>query len=179
MAFEIEKKYRLTAAQRTRVLQKLESVGAIFENEDFEENILFRGGILSLKESVLRLRKTSDKTILTYKESLASDSDIKRRIEHETTVSNGAALEAILESLGYTQSLVYEKRRQTWVFETVEVVVDELPFGLFLEIEGAENEILAAEIKLEILDLEVETSPYPALTVKYGKKNRTLIESRF
>lgn len=179
MGFEIEKKYRLTEAQRERVLQKLSDVGARFEGEDFEENILFRGGILSLKECVLRLRKTDSKTVLTYKESLASDSDIKRRIEHETAVTDGAAMQAILESLGYKQSLVYEKRRQTWVFETVEIVVDELPFGLFLEIEGAEAEILAAERKLNLEDLEIEPSPYPALTATAGKKNGNLVEARF
>ena len=187
MAFETEKKYRLTLEQRERVLQKLASVGAQFEGEDFEENILFRGGILSLKESILRLRKTENRAVLTYKESLPNedsagsepDSGIKRRVEHETMVSDVASMEAILASLGYKQSLVYEKRRQTWKFKNVEVVVDELPFGLFLEIEGTENEIKEAEIKLEITHLESESAPYPALTVHFGKKNGNLIESRF
>ncbi|MEP6925715.1 MAG: class IV adenylate cyclase [Pyrinomonadaceae bacterium] len=183
MAEEIEKKYRLTSEQRERVLRKLALISAAFEGEDFEENILFRGGILSLKECILRLRKTQDKAILTYKESLMTDSsantDIKRRIEHETVVADGAAMEAILESLGYRQSLVYEKRRKTWHFENVEVVVDELPFGMFLEIEGEEVGIKAAEIKLGIQDLEVEPSPYPALAARFGQKNGNLIEARF
>lgn len=183
MSFEIEKKYRLTATQRERVMRKLESVGADFEGADFEENILFRGGIVSAKECILRLRKTEDKTVLTYKESLMTDSSantgIKRRTEYETIVADSAAMEAILESLGYRQSLIYEKRRQTWKFENVEVVVDELPFGLFLEIEGEEDEIKAAEIKLRIMDLEVEPSPYPALAARFGQKNGNLIEARF
>jgi adenylate cyclase class 2 len=183
MAFEIEKKYRLTLEQRACVLKTLKALGADFEGEDFEENILFRGGTLSLKECNLRLRKTQDKAVLTYKESLRADSltgsDVKRRVEHETIVSDKAAMEAILESLGYRQSLVYEKRRQTWQFENVEVVVDELPFGLFLEIEGAEDEIRAAEIKLGIQDLEIEPAPYPALAADSGERNGNLIEARF
>ncbi len=187
MAFEIEKKYRLTLEQRERVLHKLAAVGARFEGEDFEENILFRGGILSLKECILRLRKTQDKVTLTYKESLPTedsanapaDADIKRRIEHETLVSDGASMEAILESLGYKQSLVYEKRRKTWQFKNVEVVVDELPFGLFLEIEGAADEIKEAELELEITDLKTESAPYPALAARFGTKNGNLVVARF
>lgn len=179
MAIEIEKKYRLTVARREQILLKLDVRGANFEREDFEENILFTGGILSLKECVLRLRKTEGKAILTYKESLASNSDVKHRIEHETIIADGAALEKILESLGYRQFLVYEKRRQTWQFNQTEVVVDELPFGHFLEIEGSENEILATEEQLEIKDLEVENSPYPALAAKFGARKGNLIEARF
>ena len=187
MAEEIEKKYRLTAEQRDFVLRQLKSVGARFEGEDFEENILFRGGILSLKECILRLRKTASKAVLTYKESLATgdltnapaDSGIKRRIEHETAVADGEAMEAILASLGYRQSLVYEKRRQTWQFKNVEVVVDELPFGLFLEIEGSADEIREAERELGIQHLEVESAPYPALAAHFGKKKENLTEARF
>ncbi len=83
MAIEIEKKYCLTRARREQILLKLAALGAILEAEDFEENILFTGGILSLKECVLRLRKTANKAILTYKESLASDSNIKRQFIHD------------------------------------------------------------------------------------------------
>ena len=52
-----------------------------------------------------------------------------------------AALEFILEALGYYPALVYEKRRETWRLGETEIVVDELPFGLFMEIEGAEKSI--------------------------------------
>jgi adenylate cyclase class 2 len=179
MSFEIEKKYRLTAEQREQILQKLEKVGAKFEGEDFEENVLYRGGDLNFKSSILRLRKTADKAILTYKEAVLTDSDIKQRIEHETAVADGEKMHEILKSIGFVASLVYEKRRQTWQFQTVEVVVDELPFGLFLEIEGAEDSIREAEKTLEIESFESEPSPYPALTAIHGKQNGPLTEARF
>lgn len=176
---EIEKKYRVTAAQRAQVLQKLTEVNAKFEGEDFEENVLYRGGNLNLKSSILRLRKTEDKAVLTYKEAVHTNSDIKHRIEHETEVADGERMKEILRSLGYEPALVYEKRRQTWQFETVEVVVDELPFGLFLEIEGSEEAIRAAEKALEITDFAAEPSPYPALAAMHGKQNGTITEARF
>lgn len=179
MAEEVEKKYRLTAAEREQTLQKLETSGAKYEGEDFEENTLFRGGILNLKPCILRLRKTQDKSVLTYKEVLPSENAIKRRKEIETIVADGAAMHEILENLGYKPALVYEKRRKIFQFGAVEIVVDELPFGFFLEIEGAENEILAAEIKLGLENLPAEHEPYPALTTKFGAKNGNLIEARF
>ena len=73
MAIETEKKYRLSAAQREEVLQALTEIGAEFEGEDFEENILFRGGNLNEKPRVLRLRRIGERTILTFKERLPSD----------------------------------------------------------------------------------------------------------
>lgn len=180
MAVEIEKKYRLSGEQRARVLQKLREVGARLEAEDFETNTLFTGGILSSKPAaVLRLRTTQSKAVLTYKESLAIDSEIKRRLEHETVVSDGKAMNDVLLSLGYKPSLIYEKRRQTWQFGAVEIAVDELPFGFYLEIEGAEDEILNAESKLELNDLIAENEPYPGLTKRFGEQNADLIEARF
>ena len=132
-----------------------------------------------MKESVLRLRKTQNKSFLTYKESLPSETSVKRRIEHETEIADGEAMQAILESLDYKPALVYEKRRKTFQCSYVEIVVDELPFGFYLEIEGTEEEILAAEKQLGIEDLESESLSYPALTAQFGKKNGSLIEARF
>jgi adenylate cyclase class 2 len=179
MAEEVEKKYRVPAARREQILAKLVEVGAEFEAADFEENVLFRGGVLSLKQSILRLRRTRRQAVLTYKEALPSSGNIKRRLEHETEIADAKALEAILENLGFQKWLVYEKRRETWQLGGVEVVLDELPFGLFLEIEGAENQILAAEIELEITDLEFEPSPYPALAALHGAPKQSIIEARF
>lgn len=179
MSIEVEQKYRLTNAQRERITTKLRDAGAQFAGTDFETNVLFSGGVVSLKQAVLRLRTTADQAVLTYKESLPSDSAVKRRLEHETVVTDAAATHQILLSLGYKPSLIYEKRRQTWRFETVEIVVDELPFGFYLEIEGAENDILDAETKLDLTDLIHEHESYPALTMRYGARQNDLIAARF
>jgi adenylate cyclase, class 2 len=179
MSFEVEKKYRLTAEQREHVLRTLAEVGAEYEGEDFEENILYSGGMLSLKRSILRLRRTERKAVLTYKESQHSDSSVKCRLEHETEVKDADELHHILESLGYASALVYEKRRKTWQYKTVEIVVDELPFGFYLEIEGAEEEILAAENELNLQDLTDEPQPYPSLAAQLGEKRGAMIEARF
>ena len=183
MAVEIEKKYRLTADQREQVLASLNEQGAKFCGEDFEENTLFTGGILSLKPCILRLRRIGDKAILTYKEKQPSntytDMGIKRRIEHETEIQDGETMNKILHSLGYQPSLVYEKRRQSWHLGEVEIVVDELPFGFYMEIEGSEDSIQWAEKALTLQDFVIEHEPYPNLTLHFGKRNGSITEARF
>ncbi|MBC7796749.1 MAG: class IV adenylate cyclase [Pyrinomonadaceae bacterium] len=176
---ETEKKYRLTIEQRERVSARLNEIGATFHGEDFEENTLFRGGILSLKPCVLRLRRTDGKSTLTFKQRLPSETTVKHQIEHETVIENADAMNEIIKNLGYFPSLIYEKRRKTWRINDVEIVLDELPFGLFMEIEGDEAKILETEKLLSINDLQTENETYPSLTYKHGAKNGNLIESRF
>lgn len=179
MAIEIEKKYRLDKKRLVEITTKLGEMDAEFRSEVFEENYLHRGGVIDERGAVLRLRKIGDKTLLTYKERLHNDSDIKHRIEHETTVSDVDEMENIIGRLGYKLSVVYEKHRKTWHFRDVEVVLDELPFGLYMEIEGTVEAIGEAEKLLAIEDLEPEPRGYPRLTVKYGKLVGEVSEARF
>ena len=179
MAIETEKKYRLTDGQKQFVLAALAEVGAEYEGEDTEENTIYGGGVLDDGGAVLRVRKTQDKTILTYKKSIQNDFNIKQRTEHETEVADAAEIEKIIENLGFAPRLVYEKRRKTWHFRSVEIVLDELPFGSFMEIEGSITAIAEAEMFLGIEDYETEHATYPHLTMKHGKRNGNLIEARF
>jgi len=179
MAIEIEKKYRLDRKQRERVVLKLKETGAVFAGEAFEENFLHKGGDLKEKSAVLRLRKIGDTTILTYKEKFREDLDIKHRLEYETKVSDVDATEKIIQALGFSLNVIYEKRRKTWHLDDVEVVLDELPFGLYMEIEGTAEEIEKAEKKLGVGDLEPETRGYPRLTIAQNNKVGEVYEARF
>ncbi|MGI8813560.1 MAG: class IV adenylate cyclase [Pyrinomonadaceae bacterium] len=179
MAIEIEKKYRLDKRRHDQLVAKLAEGGAKFTKEVFEENYLHRGGLLDERGAVLRLRKIGDYTILTYKEKLKNDDDIKHKVEYETVVADVDAMENIIGRLGYRLSVIYEKRRKIWHFKNVEVMIDELPFGLYMEIEGTAENISKSEKLLGIQDLETETRGYPRLTAKYGKINGDVAESRF
>jgi adenylate cyclase class 2 len=176
---EVEKKFRLTKRQRDAVLKRLPAVGAELESEDFEENTLFSGEPLEVGTCVLRLRRMGRKATLTFKKAIPVASSIKQRREEETQVADPEAMEAILVALGFTPALVYEKRRQTWRLGNTEIVIDVLPFGLFMEIEGRVTDIRAAERKLGLKGLKPEHSTYPQLTAKHGKVYDGLIESRF
>lgn len=179
MAIETEKKFRLDPKQFTKITNRLKKLGAEFENEVFEENYLHRGGKLDDRRAVLRLRKVGNTSLLTYKESIRNDTDVKHRIEFETEVSDVDAMEKIIGMLGYRLSIVYEKRRRTWHLGNAEIVLDELPFGLFMEIEGSRKAIAQVERLLGIENLKAEIRGYPRLTAKYGKPRRGVMEARF
>ena len=176
---EVEKKFRLTKRQRDAVLKRLPVIGASNEGEDFEENTLYSGEALKNGSCVLRLRRVDGKATLTYKKRLPGAAAIKKQLEEETGVADAQAMAAILEALGFTPTLVYEKRRQTWRLGNAEIVIDVLPFGLFMEIEGKASEIKAIERKLGVKDLKAEHATYPQLTAKHGKLSHGLIEARF
>jgi adenylate cyclase class 2 len=179
MGIEIEKKYRLTRDEHSRVLHRLAELNATPYGKRFEENTLYAGGALDPQTEVLRVRRVADRAIFTYKRRFASASAIKRHREEETAVEDAQALAQILDALGYRPTLVYEKRRATWRIANAEVVLDELPFGLYLEIEGDDHAIEEVEQLLELADAEAELSSYPALTKLHGEKHGDLIEARF
>lgn len=179
MSIEIEKKYRLTAIDIERIIDLLSQIGAVYHGKSIEENIIYGGGVLDEKKAVLRVRCVNGKTLLTYKRRLISESDIKRQIEEETDVSDTTTIQRIVEELGFTKKLVYEKRRQTWRFDSVELVLDELPFGHYMEIEGTEEAIRESETRLSLTDLETEYETYPALTLKFGDAENGIVVARF
>jgi len=179
MSIEIEKKYRLTPELRTEVEAALEEFGAEFVGEDFEENTIFSNDDLFERNAIVRIRRKGNKAVLTFKQRIANTSDAKQQIEHESEISDAGAARSIVESIGLIAAIVYEKRRRTYKFRSVEVVLDELPFGLFMEIEGPISAIAEAEMLLGIEELDVEHETYPRLTAKYGVRNGDLVESRF
>ncbi|HYE16408.1 MAG TPA: class IV adenylate cyclase [Pyrinomonadaceae bacterium] len=180
MGVEIEKKYRLTGAEWESLRARLAEVGAEPRGaEAFEENTIYTGPGLDPHRRVLRLRRVGGRAVFTFKEREPTESAVKRQREEETEVSDADGLAAILDALGYRPALVYEKRRTTWRVAGAEVVVDELPFGLFVEIEGEEETILEAEALLGLAGAEAEHAPYPALTARHGTDRGGVVEARF
>lgn len=179
MPIEIEKKYRLTKPQRTRLLRRLREIKAKPLGEQFEENSLYRGGALDAGQRALRIRRIGKSAILTFKERFPSASSVKHQLEEETEVADAGALDAILNALDFEVALVYEKRRARWKVGRAEVVIDELPFGLYLEIEAGEAEIGRVEALLGAESLKVEVDTYPGLTRRLGRKVVGVIEARF
>jgi len=179
MGTEIEKKYRIESAEAERLRGRLSAAGAEARGEEFEENTLYAGPGLEGGNRVLRLRRVNGRAVFTFKEQIAGTSAVKRRREDETGVADADALAAILDALGYRPAVVYEKRRTTWLVAGVEVVIDELPFGLFVEIEGDEELILEAERLLDLAAMQAEHRSYPQLALERGTPNGKLIEARF
>ena len=179
MSIEIEKKFRLREGDRERVISRLEESGAEFIGREFEENTIFLGDVLGDRGAIIRLRKTETRTVLTYKRRVESEFDVKQQIEHEIEVSNADVTAEILAELGLHPRIVYEKYRDTWKLRSVEVVLDELPFGSYMEIEGTVTGIKEAEILVDLEDFETEHDTYPRLTTRLGTETRGVVEARF
>jgi adenylate cyclase class 2 len=111
-----------------------------------ERNVRYENETHSLSDKgiVLRLRQDS-RVRLTYKEQGKYKSgDISHRPEWEVEVSDFETMETILNKLGFSSYMVYEKYRTTYEWRDVEIVLDELPYGRFVEIEGEEETIREA-----------------------------------
>ena len=179
MPIEIEKKYRITTEQRRAVEKSMRALGLKPRPIEFEENTIYRGPNLKPGRRALRLRRVNGHALLTFKERFPTTSSIKHQQENEAGLLDADATHAILNSLGYDSALVYEKRRTRWQVGKAKVVIDELPFGLFMEIEASEKEIMRVEKKIGAQDFEAVHETYPALTAKFGKKQKGIIEARF
>ena len=133
-----EVEVKLHTPDLARVQGALEARGAtLLKPRLFERNVRYDSadGALSAQGVVLRLRQ-DDSARLTFKADERVVDGISSRFEAEVEVSDFALTDVILQGLGYTVALVYEKYRTTYALEGAEVVLDELPFGNFTEIEG-------------------------------------------
>ncbi len=92
-------------------------------------------GSLSAADQVLRLRMDKQ-AHLTFKGSGVLKSGASVRQEFEVEVSDFELTRKLLEALGYHPCLIYEKYRTTFGLLDCEVVLDEMPYGWFCEIEG-------------------------------------------
>ena len=146
---------------------------------EHEENTIYRGGVLERPGCALRLRRVNGRAILTFKQRRPSKSAIKYQQENEVPVPDADAMAAILAALNFRPGLVYEKRRTRWQVGQAKVVIDELPFGLFMEIEAPVKEIKRVEKLLGAEKFPAVMETYPSLTREVGLVKRGVIEARF
>jgi adenylate cyclase class 2 len=113
-------------------------------------------GDLGRSYRVLRLRQDTE-AHLTYKGPGEIQDGVRLRQELEFTVSDFATAHAALEALGYQVVLMYEKFRTTYKLGDVLVVLDEMPYGNFVEIEGPDGASIQAAARRLGLDWEKRT----------------------
>jgi len=136
----------------------------------FEDNVFLEDESRSLSsaQSALRLRRTPQGGSLTYKGPAEPRKDVKRRVEIEVPVTDPEGLEAILGRLGYERAFRYQKHRETYAWEEVEIEVDETPIGTFLEIEGEVGAIHRAAAALGYCPEDYVTDTYVDLFLAAG-----------
>jgi adenylate cyclase class 2 len=126
--------------------RRLQSLGAqLVQPRVHEINLRFdvADGELVKTGQVLRLRQDSEAR-LTYKGPSQTEEGVRVRQEIEFIVSDHRAARAFLEALGYHVSMGYEKYRTSYDLGGAHVVLDEMPYGDFTEIEGPDPAIIQA-----------------------------------
>lgn len=145
-SLEVEVKFLV--ADLGTVRDRLAAAGAdLVAPRVYERNVRFdtAGAALLQRWELLRLRQDT-RVRLTFKGPAAEDtqSEAKVREEIEVEVDDFDRISLILQRLGYQPVQVYEKYRETYHWRGVEVVLDEMPFGNFVELEGPEEAIKQA-----------------------------------
>jgi len=133
---ETEAKFYVSDLERIRRrLQALET--SLIQERVLEINLRFDlpGGRLRSEGRVLRLRQDTQ-TRLTYKGASENRQGVLDRTEIEFSVSDFEKAKQFLEALGYQPLFYYEKYRTTCELAGCHIMLDELPYGTFVEIEG-------------------------------------------
>jgi adenylate cyclase class 2 len=152
MPEEIEAKFYITDLPSLRA--KLMGMGAVVKQKRvYEQNLRFdtlEMG-LSTEKKVLRLRQ-DEKVRLTFKAPGYLRDSVLVRPEFEVEVSDFTQTRQILEGLGYQVYSLYEKYRETLNLDEVDVMLDEMPYGNFVELEGPSTESVKALVRKLSLD---------------------------
>lgn len=126
----------------------------------FEKNIVLddKNGSLKKRDCLLRLR-TGLGNKITLKLPVEDEVQklAKTRQEYETGIENIQEMEFIFRHLGLKTWLCYEKYRQVWKLDEAKICLDIVPFGRFVEIEGAQENINKTAFMLG-LDPDVATN---------------------
>jgi len=137
---EIEAKFLVRNLESVET--KLKGMGAILlQPRTFEQNLRFDNATQELSKSgqVLRLRKDIH-NILTYKGVSTDDHGARSRVEIQTQVEDFEATRRLFEALGYSVVMTYEKYRREYAWNDTRISLDEMPYGLFIEIEAESSE---------------------------------------
>ncbi len=167
MALEREIKLRFDSAEEARA--KILALGATpLHGRRLQEDALLdtEDETLRLQRSTLRVRSEGGQSLLTFKGPVLPGV-IKAREEHETVVADGAALLAILESLGLHIWFRYEKYREEFEADDLVMAVDETPVGVFVELEGGESAIHATAQALGKTPADYLTDSYRFLFLQH------------
>lgn len=168
MPLETEVKYLGVDLDALR--ERLQALGADFQADRFERNLVFDDPSRNLKEKSILVRLREDgRSILTLKrppEGPTPDG-VKTWEEHETELADASAVQATLETLGYAVAFAYEKYRGEWEFGGCHICLDRLPFGDFVEIEGEPEAIFEAARALGLEGNETSTKNYHQLNREF------------
>ncbi|MGM0417387.1 MAG: class IV adenylate cyclase [Thermodesulfobacteriota bacterium] len=142
---EIEVKFYIQNYEE--IIKKVAKYAGNPFKKGFEQNILFDTKDFSFrkKNKILRLRSYNNLTILTIKTPPdKKDPDFKTLKETECIVDSHENMRFVLNECGFINEQIYEKQREIFQTDKLEICIDRLPFGDFIELEGDRDKIRQA-----------------------------------
>ena len=167
---EIEIKFRLH--NREELERNLSRLGfRQLTPSTFEVNTLFDfpDHRLRGRGELLRIRRYGKHWTVTHK-AKAGGGRHKSRVELETRVDDGEALQRMFAALDLEPSFLYEKYRSEWSDSTGHVVLDHTPIGDFGEIEGPAEWIDRTAAALGIAERDYITDSYATLFAEWKRR---------
>ena len=166
MAIETEIKFKVT--DLSGLAERLEAAGfKLHTPRAFESNVLYDtpDRRMRARTEILRIRNYNGRWTVTHKRPPENHTGVdthKHRIETESEVADGPALEEIFMALGLVAAFRYEKWRTEWHDGEGHCVVDETPIGNYAELEGTPEWIDRIAARLGI-------SRGDYITLSYGR----------
>lgn len=175
---EIEIKFRVTDVKKLQ--SRLTALGAKRVGQAFERTVRFESpdGGLEKAGKFIRVR-TGFASVVTFKQKVGEDREFKVRREVEMVVPEPKKMEKIIEGLGFSQKMIMEKHREKWELDGTEIVLDSLPFGNYMEIEGDKKDIKNVAGKLGLKLSQGLTQGYWELFSDQGGRGNIVFKHSF
>ncbi|MEI6266401.1 MAG: class IV adenylate cyclase [bacterium] len=149
----IEKEIKIKVENIAEIGEILKRKNAKCLGKSFQRTIRFDTEDCDLEKNKTFIRVRSGfGNVVTLKKKTKTNENVFERVELETEVSDIEIMRKIFHNLGYTREFIMEKYRTNWEYNDTKISFDEMPFGLYVEIEGEEAEIFetAEELGLDL-----------------------------
>jgi adenylate cyclase class 2 len=177
----IEREIKIPVDELNPIRRHLDDAGARqIQPETREINHLLDtpDGVLQTSGTVLRVRRTGERAVLTFKGPARYHDAVKERLEIELDVVSAEGGLELFRALGYTPWIQYEKDRESWVMGDVRVDLDHTPMGNFVEIEGPEGSLATTARALELDPTAAVAGSYISLWQAYRQAHPELETGR-
>jgi predicted adenylyl cyclase CyaB len=169
-SIECELKFRVTGPRdHSRLRALLREKGARLVGTYDEENLRFEGPGKTTRRTSLRLRLLDGgpSGVLTAKGPARFAGGVKMREETEVSVADANAARDLLLALGFQVEFTYQKHRVIWRLDGIDVTLDTLEFGWFVELEGPKEVLPDAARGLGLDPALAVRDSYSALARQY------------
>lgn len=172
----LETEIKIELSDPRSVIQKLRENGAVFLGAAKEKTIRIDTKSCDLEEKGLFLRvRGGFSNTITLKEKVGEDTTTRNRLETEFEIEDIDNMIYIFKRIGFNYIRELDKYRTMWSFQQVSIVIDELPFGIYMEIEGNEDQIKAVKQELDLMSESSVIETYWEINEKKNPNNSSII----